>query len=302
MCAELNALRLQRPSAIFSALYEAIQGPKKKVAPARARELLDKMFGRGGGRTSVICVVDEVDALAGGRQAVLYALLEWTARAGSRLAVIAVANTMDLPERLMPRLRSRVGVQRMTFATYTHQQLQQVIEARLEEVSLFPPNVVMFISRKVAAFSGDARRALQVARRATEVAEAAAAKEITIEHVKAAVAEMDAEPIPQLISRCSRHELIFLTALLTECGRSTIEGAARLSDAVTKHLDACYATKEQFIPNASVIADICARLSASHLVEMFRGPELEVWVRPTVAREDVARHSADVKAAQYLRA
>ena len=40
---------------------------------------------------------------------VLYNLFEWPVRKGSRLAVIGVANTMDLPERLLPRIASRLG-------------------------------------------------------------------------------------------------------------------------------------------------------------------------------------------------
>ena len=35
---------------------------------------------------------------------VLYNLMEWPMRTGSRLAVIGIANTMDLPERFLPRI------------------------------------------------------------------------------------------------------------------------------------------------------------------------------------------------------
>lgn len=43
---------------------------------------------------------------------VLYNLFEWPMRPGARLAVIAVANTLDLPERLLPRIASRLGSRR----------------------------------------------------------------------------------------------------------------------------------------------------------------------------------------------
>lgn len=36
-------------------------------------------------------------------------MFEWPMRKGSRLAVIGVANTMDLPQRLLPRIASRLG-------------------------------------------------------------------------------------------------------------------------------------------------------------------------------------------------
>jgi origin recognition complex subunit 1 len=38
---------------------------------------------------------------------VLYNLMEWPLRKGSKLAVIGIANTMDLPERFLPRIARR---------------------------------------------------------------------------------------------------------------------------------------------------------------------------------------------------
>lgn len=34
----------------------------------------------------------------------LYNLFEWPTRPGARLAIIGIANTLDLPERLLPRI------------------------------------------------------------------------------------------------------------------------------------------------------------------------------------------------------
>lgn len=39
-----------------------------------------------------------------GMQTVLYNLFDWPSRKGSCLSVIGIANTMDLPERLHPRI------------------------------------------------------------------------------------------------------------------------------------------------------------------------------------------------------
>jgi origin recognition complex subunit 1 len=212
VAAELNALRLPQPTAAFTALWACVKGDQ--VAPTRARELLDAHFSRGGaGRKPVVCVVDEVDSLVGGRQAVLYALLEWTTRPGARLAVIAVANTMDLPERLLPRLASRAGVRRMVFAPYTHDQLKHVVQARLESLRVFDNEAVELTARKVALVSGDARRALQLARRATEIAEAASAPRVRLAHVQAAVRETEATPAARALAAASLHEVLFLASL-----------------------------------------------------------------------------------------
>lgn len=39
----------------------------------------------------------------------LYNLCEWPSCKGSRLAVIGIADTLNLPERLMPRIASCLG-------------------------------------------------------------------------------------------------------------------------------------------------------------------------------------------------
>ncbi|TGJ78380.1 hypothetical protein E0Z10_g10379 [Xylaria hypoxylon] len=87
----------------------------------------------------------------------------------------AVANTMDLPERtLSNKISSRLGLTRITFPGYNHEQLMRIIQSRLEGVpgNIVEPDAVQFASRKVAAVSGDARRALDICRRAVELAEA----------------------------------------------------------------------------------------------------------------------------------
>ncbi len=54
--------------------------------------------------------MDELDQLVTARQDVVYNFFNWPTIAGSQLVVIAVANTMDLPERVMTgRVRSRLG-------------------------------------------------------------------------------------------------------------------------------------------------------------------------------------------------
>ena len=66
------------------------------------------MQGAGGSCKSLLWL-ESVAASLYWRLQVLYNLFEWPMRKGSRLAVIGVANTMDLPERLLPRIASRLG-------------------------------------------------------------------------------------------------------------------------------------------------------------------------------------------------
>ena len=55
-------------------------------------------------------LVDELDYMLTQRQEVLYNLFEsGPGAANAGLAVIGIANTLDLPERLDPKVRSRLG-------------------------------------------------------------------------------------------------------------------------------------------------------------------------------------------------
>lgn len=76
----------------------------------------------------------------------------------------------------------RIGLTRITFPGYTHDQLMKIIQSRLEGVpgNIVDPDAIQFASRKVAAVSGDARRALDICRRAVEIVEYASGKAETV--------------------------------------------------------------------------------------------------------------------------
>ncbi|KAL4434835.1 hypothetical protein ABPG77_005362 [Micractinium sp. CCAP 211/92] len=171
---EINGLRLPSPQHAYSALYEALTGDR--AGPQKAAEALEEMFGGGGRRAGTsrrptIVLVDEMDLLINKTQTVLYNLFEWPGRKGSRLSIIGIANTMDLPERLHPRIGSRLAGRRIVFQPYSKDQLTTIITSRLEGTSVFKPQALEFIARKVANCSGDVRRCLELCRRAAEIAE-----------------------------------------------------------------------------------------------------------------------------------
>ncbi|OCL07359.1 origin recognition complex subunit 1 [Glonium stellatum] len=170
---EINGMKVTDPHQSYSLLWEALRGDR--VSPSHALELLEREFSTPSPRR-VPCVVlmDELDQLVTKNQSVMYNFFNWPGLRHSRLIVLAVANTMDLPERtLSNKISSRLGLTRITFPGYTHDQLMQIIQSRLEGVpgNIVHPDAVQFAARKVAAVSGDARRALDICRRAVEIAE-----------------------------------------------------------------------------------------------------------------------------------
>ncbi|KAF7191430.1 Origin recognition complex subunit 1 [Pseudocercospora fuligena] len=170
---EINGMKVTDPHQSYSLLWEALKGDR--VSSSHALELLEREFTTPSPRR-VPCVVlmDELDQLVTRNQGVMYNFFNWPQLRHSRLIVLAVANTMDLPERtLSNKISSRLGLTRITFPGYTHVQLIKIIQSRLEGVGqvVVEPDAVQFASRKVAAVSGDARRALDICRRAVEIAE-----------------------------------------------------------------------------------------------------------------------------------
>ncbi|OCT44764.1 Origin recognition complex subunit 1 [Cladophialophora carrionii] len=179
---EINGMKVTEPHQSYSLLWEALKGDR--VSPHHALSLLEQEFSHPSPRR-IPCVVlmDELDQLVTKNQSVMYNFFNWPAMRHSKLIVLAVANTMDLPERtLSNKISSRLGLTRITFPGYTHTQLMEIITSRLEGVpgNIVDKDAVQFASRKVAAVSGDARRALDICRRAVEIAEQAQEKQHAI--------------------------------------------------------------------------------------------------------------------------
>ena len=136
---------------------------------------------------------------------------------------------------------------RITFPGYSHDQLIKIIQSRLEGVpgQLVEPDAVQFASRKVAAVSGDARRALDICRRAVEIAELAqedhlpptpskATKrsrndpmqkpctKVTISTIKQAITETTSSPVQEYLKSLPVAAKAVLAALLSRIRRSGV--------------------------------------------------------------------------------
>ena len=261
---EINGMKVTDPHQSYALLWEALKGDR--VSAGHALDLLEHEFSHPNPRR-IPCVVlmDELDQLVTRNQSVMYNFFNWPALRHSRLIVLAVANTMDLPERtLSNKISSRLGLTRITFPGYTHTQLMEIITSRLEGVpgGIVDADAVQFASRKVAAVSGDARRALDICRRAVEIAEKQAEEEaqsqdvsdtdtnnevptpsrtgrgkkaetnaivvqkklprVTIATIKAAINESTSSPIAQCLRALPLASKLFLAAVLARSRRTGV--------------------------------------------------------------------------------
>ncbi|XP_034559175.1 origin recognition complex subunit 1 isoform X2 [Notolabrus celidotus] len=288
---EINGMKMTDPHQAYVQILQKLTGQKATADHAAA--LLEKRFSNPAPRReSTVLLVDELDLLWTRKQNVMYNLFDWPTRRHARLVVLTIANTMDLPERIMiNRVASRLGLTRMSFQPYSFKQLQQIITSRLNKVKAFEEDALQLVSRKVAALSGDARRCLDICRRATEICEHSAADRsatglVGMTHVMEALNEMFSSAYINAIKCASVQEQLFLRAVIAEFRRLGLEEAT-FQQVFVQHQALCRVEGLQPISVSEGLA-VCQRLGACRvlLLEPSRLGVLQ-RVRLNVSQDDV---------------
>jgi cell division control protein 6 len=131
-----------------------------------------------------VVILDEVDHLLALDLEILYKLFEWSLQRSSRLILIGIANALDLTDRFLPRLKARnLKPELLPIMPYTAVQIVSIITTRLQSlmptentgpagfVPFIHPAAIQLLSRKVAAQTGDLRKAFDLCRRAIDCIE-----------------------------------------------------------------------------------------------------------------------------------
>lgn len=120
-----------------------------------------------------------MDHLVTKSQEVMYRLVEYANRPNSKLVLVGIANSLNLPDRFLPRLKGKgLEPRRLSFNPYSTEDIIEIISARLQSLSpdsdtlpMMDPKAIELCARKVSAASGDLRMALDMCRRAIELVE-----------------------------------------------------------------------------------------------------------------------------------
>ena len=300
---EINAMELTRPELVYGEMARALSqkpgvsgdlelaagGPVASAPKVTdARRMLAKLFkhAKSPREVGIVALIDEMDLLVTRKQTVLYNLFDWAASPHSRLFVIGVANTIDLPERMLPRVHSRLGVHIIKFPSYSVSELETIVQSRLHLLPAFDAAAIALCARKVAAISGDARRALELCRRAAELAEAEdEASKVTPSHIYDAIKSMISSPIAAAIMGGSFHERLFLVALFME-SRSSGSQTLMFPDIAAKHITLSRTVNVQ-PPSTSDLKSIVTRLGATRIL-LIEGPHKDLYqrIRFNVALDD----------------
>ncbi|EDV23487.1 uncharacterized protein TRIADDRAFT_28013, partial [Trichoplax adhaerens] len=292
---EINGMRLTEPSQAYVEILKQLTG--EKAAAERSASILNTYF-NSNQKYATIVLVDELDLLWTRKQHVMYNLFDWPNARYSRLIVLAVANTMDLPERTMiNRVSSRLGLTRLTFQPYSFNQLERIIRARLANLEeIFSPDAIQFVARKVAAVSGDVRRTLDICRRAVEIVNQQLDKgqdldnssdaKVEMKHVATAISEMFSSPKIAAIRNASVHEQLFLRAVIVSFRLSGVEETV-FKEVYEQYVSICR-TEGIMVCSPSEVLKLCQRLGSCKLLLVEPGCAQLAKIRLNVSQDDVS--------------
>ena len=272
-------MKLLEPKDAYVTLWKGLKGDQVSANQAE-RLLVDYLSTPSTTRKPCVVLMDELDLLVTKKQSVVYNFFDWPNLPHSKLIVVAIANTMDLPERMLTnKVSSRLGLNRLVFHSYKHAQLIQIVESRLKGLQVFTPDAVEYCARRVGQISGDARRCLDIcrfetfnARRAIELFNVNPKTELVgLEFIDAAIKEMSSSKIVRAIQYSSLHQRLFLLAI-TKTIRKTGINETYFCDVVEEHESICRLARIE-IPSTTSMYQVCSFLARYHLILMEPGKQ-----------------------------
>lgn len=292
---EVNGLQMPRPDVAYSVLWKALMPPKceehephlvrASMGAARLCEILQREFHtESPTRPMLLVLLDEMDFMLAGKNQVLYNLLEWQTSASAKLVLIGIANTMDLPERLPSKIRSRLGGHRITFPAYTRAQLENIIRQRLIQLDIFSDEAIQICAKSLAHQSGDVRQALSLCRKAAEVClhrltnlekitEVNNGSEmfVTGEDLHEAQQAVSISAPMSRLRACSKFECTFLVALRMEVRSIAMRGLSKngveLEAVIERFAILCKTHSFVPIPRLRGLLFICDELERSGIIK-----------------------------------
>ena len=239
----------------------------EKRSSYHSADALNDRFSNGNPNNEfVILFVDELDSLRTRKQNILYNVFDWPNRPNSKLIVLAIANSMDLPEKLMiNRVSSRLGLTRLSFNPYSYKELEAIIKSRLEGIDqVFDCDALQLICRKVAAVSGDARRALDICRLSVQMTQMTDQTIVTMSSVDSALQEIFNSLKLVRIRKASLQEKIFLESIVRDFRISGVE-ESNFFDVFKHHIEMCR-FERHYTPSSVELERIAYNLQTSRLI------------------------------------
>ncbi|XP_014282567.1 cell division control protein 6 homolog isoform X2 [Halyomorpha halys] len=142
----------------------------------------------------IMLILDEMDQLESKKQTLLYTIFEWPLIYKSNLVLLGIANALDLTDRILPRLEAKLDVLPIliNFPPYSREEICEILTNRLKEGgvdNVLKGGALQLLASKVAAVSGDLRKALDIGRRVLEITQSKSesSKQVSLQDVLSVV-------------------------------------------------------------------------------------------------------------------
>ena len=179
----ISGMEFPNISNVFKTIYNFIFAKQKSFTTNKYIQLLDNFFSdrkkynsssalNDPTNSHILLIIDEIDILINNTQNLLYNIFNWTTYEYAKLIIISISNTLDLPNRLYPKIRSRMGNNKIMFKPYNKEELRIIIKDRGIDLKLFSEDALRLSCVKVAAINGDLRRIFQILARAKQINDA----------------------------------------------------------------------------------------------------------------------------------
>ncbi|KAG0327949.1 AAA ATPase [Podila humilis] len=199
---QINCMTIKDPKMVYQKVLEELgfdSDSKDKDGPVKAVESLVLEKSKSKNKSTLyVTILDEIDQLLTKDQEVLYKLFHWSSLEHSKLTLIGIANALDMTDRFLPRLKAKnCEPQLINFNPYQVAEIKAIIMDRLfslegeseateeggkdkeKEDKKGPPRMaplmqrpaIELCARKVAAATGDLRKALDICRQTIEMVE-----------------------------------------------------------------------------------------------------------------------------------
>ncbi len=180
---------------------------------------------------NIILVVDEIDYLAHlvsktGKD-ILYQLTRANERLkGGSLTLLGISNDLTFKERLDPRVISSLSEEEIVFTNYSVDQLKEILRDRIKDAFLegvVEDSALNLCAAMAGREHGDARRAIDLLRVASEIAERGQSDKVKEEHIRTASTKMEEDKETTALRSYPLHEKLLIIAVMKASGLSTGE-------------------------------------------------------------------------------
>ncbi|EPS61527.1 hypothetical protein M569_13268, partial [Genlisea aurea] len=296
----LNCTLVTDTSEIFRKILRQNHCPEKKNQ-CKSLRLLQNLYSKKQvpEMKMILVIVDELDYLITKDRASLHDLFMLTTMPFARCILIGrISNAIDLADRFIPKLQVlNCKPVVVTFHAYSKDEIVEILRERLKALpyEAFQPQALELCAKKVAAVSGDMRKALSVCRTAVEMLEAERSSppincrdpkgdddstadtdntylQVTVEHVAAALSRTFKSPVVDTIQSLPLHQQIVL------CSAVKLSRGGK-KDATLEELNKCYkgVCESSMIPPVGIseLSTMCGVLQDQGILKLKMNPRFE---------------------------